>query len=516
MNQVKIGTFISECRKAKGLTQNQLAEKLGITDKAVSKWETGRSMPDLSLFTPLCNLLEITLNELLAGEHIPEEELREKTDKVLMEVITNWLGHDKWELKEKNVTAKNVLNVQNISKRYETEDNVTLAVDNVSFQVPHGSFIGIMGASGSGKTTLLNLIATIDKPTSGNIEINGQSIMNTAENDMAKFRREHLGFVFQDYNLLETLTIYENIALALTIKEIPKEKIRQIIDESGLEQILKDRLYDKVNELEEALKECTTLNQKVTLIKKAMKEIQDIIDYYLTERNLGQALQMYDPFTKEDFLTLDLGLAVNEKDLPGVDSSLEDLKQQLLSASNQRSNSFDEIKEAYAEDLDEALKRATLEDNEALITAIANFRDALLTATPENIVEVIEVAKEEIKKALMEDPSGTKEDQAAEDAKEDISDAMQDALDKLEKEEAEEEDEIESEGEEDQEDQQEKPTVNPDKPFESEPIIDGNTPYLPEYEKYAEIINQILSSYEGEEIPEDVRKIIEEYLEMLK
>ena len=229
MNQVKIGTFISECRKAKGLTQNQLAEKLGITDKAVSKWETGRSMPDLSLFTPLCNLLEITLNELLAGEHIPEEELREKTDKVLMEVIANWLGHDKWELKEKDVTTKNVLNVQNISKRYETEDNVTLAVDNVSFQVPHGSFIGIMGASGSGKTTLLNLIATIDKPTSGNIEINGQSIMNTAENDMAKFRREHLGFVFQDYNLLETLTIYENIALALTIKEIPKEKIRQII-----------------------------------------------------------------------------------------------------------------------------------------------------------------------------------------------------------------------------------------------------------------------------------------------
>ncbi len=301
----------------------------------------------------------------------------------------------------------------------------------------------------------------------------------------------------------------------LIIKEM-LEKIRQIIDESGLEQILKDRLYDKVNELENALKECTTTNQKVTLIKKAMKEIQDIIDYYLTERNLGQALQMYDPFTKEDFSTLDLGVAVEEKDLPGVDSSLEDLKQQLLTASNQRSNSFDEIKEEYAEDLDEALKRASLEDNEALITAIANFRDALLTATPENIVEVIEVAKEEIKKALMEDPSGTKEDQAAEDAKEEISDAMQDALDQLEKEEAEEEDEIESEGEEDQEDQQEKPTVNPDKPFESEPIIDGNTPYLPEYEKYAEIINQILASYEGEEIPEDVRKIIEEYLEMLK
>ena len=212
MNQIKIGAFISECRKAKGLTQNQLAEKLGITDKAVSKWETGRSMPDLSLFTSLCNFLDITLNELLAGEHIKEEELREKTDKVLMEVIANWLGHDEWVLKEKDVTSKIVLDVKNVSKIYEMEDSSTLAVDDVSFQVPYGSFIGVMGASGSGKTTLLNLIATIDKPTSGNIEINGESIIEISEKDMAKFRREHLGFVFQEYNLIETLTIYENIA----------------------------------------------------------------------------------------------------------------------------------------------------------------------------------------------------------------------------------------------------------------------------------------------------------------
>ena len=229
MNQIKIGAFISECRKAKGLTQNQLAEKLGITDKAVSKWETGRSMPDLSLFTSLCNFLDITLNELLAGEHIKEEELREKTDKVLMEVIANWLGHDEWVLKEKDVTSKIVLDVKNVSKIYELEDSSTLAVDDVSFQVPYGSFIGVMGASGSGKTTLLNLIATIDKPTSGNIEINGESIIEISEKDMAKFRREHLGFVFQEYNLIETLTIYENIALALTIKKIEKEKIKPII-----------------------------------------------------------------------------------------------------------------------------------------------------------------------------------------------------------------------------------------------------------------------------------------------
>lgn len=248
MDQIKIGAFISKCRKAKGWTQNQLAEKLGITDKAVSKWETGRSMPDYSLFTPLCNLLEISLNELLSGEQIPEEELREKTDKVLMEVIANWLGHDRWEAKEKDIMPENVLNVQNVSKIYETEDNSTLAVNNVSFQVPYGSFIGIMGASGSGKTTLLNLIATIDKPTDGMIEINGQSIVDMSETDRAKFRREHLGFVFQEYNLLETLTIYENIALALTIKEIPKEKIRSIIfnlsEKLGIQSILDKFPYE--------------------------------------------------------------------------------------------------------------------------------------------------------------------------------------------------------------------------------------------------------------------------------
>lgn len=229
MNQIKIGAFISDCRKAKGWTQNQLGEKLGITDKAVSKWETGRSMPDLSLFMPLCNLLEITLNELLAGEHISEENLKEKTEEILLKVITNWLGNDKWELREDGIEAKNVLEVRDVSKIYNTENTSTLAVDSVSFQIPYGSFVGIMGASGSGKTTLLNLIATIDTPTNGTIEINGQDIVDLSEKDKAKFRREHLGVVFQEYNLLETLTIYENIALALTVKEIPKNKIKQIV-----------------------------------------------------------------------------------------------------------------------------------------------------------------------------------------------------------------------------------------------------------------------------------------------
>ena len=243
MNQIKIGAFISERRKAKGWTQSQLAEKLEITDKAVSKWETERSMPDLSLFLPLCTLLEVTLNELFAGECIAEEKLKEKADEVLMDVITNWLGHDKWETKESGTVLQNVLEVENVSKLYEnistghenileqhkTENNSVLAVNDVSFQIPHGSFVGIMGASGSGKTTLLNLIATIDKPTNGAVRISGQNIVDMPDEAAAEFRRKHLGFVFQEYNLLETLTIYENIALALTIKEVSKEKIRPMI-----------------------------------------------------------------------------------------------------------------------------------------------------------------------------------------------------------------------------------------------------------------------------------------------
>ena len=245
MNQIKIGAFISERRKAKGWTQSQLAEKLEITDKAISKWETGRSMPDLSLFMPLCTLLDVTLNELFAGERIAEEKWKERADEVLMDVITNWLGHDNREKvhsresKESDTTPENVLEVENVSKLYEnvstghenvstgheTENNSVLAVKDVSFQIPHGSFVGIMGASGSGKTTLLNLIATIDKPTNGTIRISGQNIVDIPDEATAEFRRRHLGFVFQEYNLLETLTIYENIALALTIKEVPKESI---------------------------------------------------------------------------------------------------------------------------------------------------------------------------------------------------------------------------------------------------------------------------------------------------
>ena len=113
---------------------------------------------------------------------------------------------------------KNILSVENIEKYYGNKDNITKAIDNINFKVDKGEFVGIMGPSGSGKTTLLNCISTIDNVTTGSIVINGKDITKLKSKELEKFRRDELGFIFQDFNLLDTLTAYENIALALTIQ----------------------------------------------------------------------------------------------------------------------------------------------------------------------------------------------------------------------------------------------------------------------------------------------------------
>ena len=109
-----------------------------------------------------------------------------------------------------------MLHVQNIEKYYGSRNNVTKALDRISFTVEDGEFIAIMGASGSGKTTLLNCIPTIDAVSAGSILLDGESIAELPQSELARFRRERLGFVFQDFNLLDTLTLEENIGLALT------------------------------------------------------------------------------------------------------------------------------------------------------------------------------------------------------------------------------------------------------------------------------------------------------------
>ncbi len=118
-----------------------------------------------------------------------------------------------------------ILKVSNLQKYYGGKGNITKAVDNISFEVTKGDYIGIMGASGSGKTTLLNCISTIDRATAGHIHIDGLEVTKMKSAALTKFRREKLGFIFQDFNLLDTLTAYENIALALTILKIPAREI---------------------------------------------------------------------------------------------------------------------------------------------------------------------------------------------------------------------------------------------------------------------------------------------------
>ena len=137
---------------------------------------------------------------------------------------------------------ENVLEVRNIEKYYGSKSNLTKAIDNINFDVDKGEFVGIMGASGSGKTTLLNCISTIDRVTAGHIIINGEDITKLKGNNLNKFRREELGFIFQDFNLLDTLTAYENIALALTIQKVNAHEIdrrvREIAQRLGITNIL--------------------------------------------------------------------------------------------------------------------------------------------------------------------------------------------------------------------------------------------------------------------------------------
>ena len=120
---------------------------------------------------------------------------------------------------------KEVLRLEHIQKYYGNQGNLTKAIDDISFSVNNGEFVGIMGASGSGKTTLLNCISTIDTVSAGHIYLDGVDATEIKEKELARFRRENLGFVFQDFNLLDTLTISENIALALTINKVPAEQI---------------------------------------------------------------------------------------------------------------------------------------------------------------------------------------------------------------------------------------------------------------------------------------------------
>ncbi len=137
---------------------------------------------------------------------------------------------------------RTVLKVTNVEKYYGTKGSLTKALDDISLSVESGEFVGIMGASGSGKTTLLNCISTIDKVTGGSIQVNGKEITTLRGKDLNSFRRDELGFVFQDFNLLDTMTAYENIALALSIQKVGtaeiERRVQEIAAKLGITEVL--------------------------------------------------------------------------------------------------------------------------------------------------------------------------------------------------------------------------------------------------------------------------------------
>lgn len=142
---------------------------------------------------------------------------------------------------------ENILEISKVEKYYGNRSSLTKAIDNISFSVSKGEFLAIMGASGSGKTTLLNVISTIDKVSSGHIFVDDVDVTKLKGNDLNKFRREDLGFIFQDFNLLDTLTAYENIALALSIQNVKaneiEKRIKKVSEDLGIKDILKKYPY---------------------------------------------------------------------------------------------------------------------------------------------------------------------------------------------------------------------------------------------------------------------------------
>lgn len=141
-----------------------------------------------------------------------------------------------------------VLKVENIEKYYGNKSNLTKAIEDISFEVEKGEFVAIMGASGSGKTTLLNVISTIDKVTSGDIFVGDINITNLKGKQLNEFRRNRLGFIFQDFNLLDTLTAFENIALALTIQKIKpndiERRVKNVAKALGITEVLNKYPYE--------------------------------------------------------------------------------------------------------------------------------------------------------------------------------------------------------------------------------------------------------------------------------
>ncbi|MBC1231545.1 ABC transporter ATP-binding protein [Listeria booriae] len=156
-----------------------------------------------------------------------------------------------------------VLHAKNVRKVYGIKGNVYTALDNISLEIAKGDFVGIMGPSGAGKSTLLNVFSTIDKPTSGEIKISGQEIETMNEQQMSTFRRDQLGFIFQDYNLLDTLSVRENIILPLALAKHPVQEMESRLEKIAYTFGIRDILDKYPNEISGGQKQRTAASRAI-------------------------------------------------------------------------------------------------------------------------------------------------------------------------------------------------------------------------------------------------------------
>ncbi|MEG1001836.1 ABC transporter ATP-binding protein [Clostridium sp.] len=165
---------------------------------------------------------------------------------------------------------KNILKIEELKKVYGEKNNKYIALKGIDLEINEGEFVGVMGPSGSGKSTLLNIISTIDKPSNGKVYVNGFDITNISSKKLATFRRENLGFIFQDFNLLDTLTVRENIALPLTLakgrgKEINK-KVMETSERLGIKEFLDKYPYEISGGQKQRTAACRAIITKPSLI----------------------------------------------------------------------------------------------------------------------------------------------------------------------------------------------------------------------------------------------------------
>ncbi|WP_294751961.1 ABC transporter ATP-binding protein [uncultured Ruminococcus sp.] len=204
-----------------------------------------------------------------------------------------------------------LLRIQNIEKYYGNRSNLTKAVDDISFSVEKGEFTAIMGASGSGKTTLLNCISTIDRVTAGHIFLEDQDITQLKGRELNKFRRDKLGFIFQDFNLMDTLTAYENIALALSIQKRPAKDIdkavKNVAEQLGITDVLGKYPYEMSGGQKQRVASARAIVTEPKLVladeptgaldSKSSKMLLERFNYLNREHNATIIMVTHDSFT---------------------------------------------------------------------------------------------------------------------------------------------------------------------------------------------------------------------------